>query len=379
MSYSYDKDLIKNELTLDQIAEIVSEFHGEPIKKGETLICKTICHNSFDNLNNASHKLYYYDNTHLFRCYTGCAEPTFDIFELTRKVLSREQPKPREDSEWNLPEAIDFIAKKFGFSPNEVDFDEEAQNHDDLKLFEKYDRIKNIDINTQEVELKEYEDNFLKNLPHPKIQPWIDEGISEEVMRDAEICYDPKNQGIVIPHRDINNRLIGIRERTLIQEQAELYGKYLPAKLGGKMYNHPLSFNVYNLNKSKKNISRFKKAFVFEGEKSCLLYRTYFGPENDISTAICGSSFIAYQAWLLINQGAEEIIVGLDKQFQDKGDKEFNKLVKNLKNIHKKYGQFAKISFLFDKENLLGYKDAPVDKGIDIFIELYKRRVNLYD
>ena len=370
--YSYDKDEIKQNLTIEQVEEVLTEFGGEPQRQREIIVSKTICHCG------QSHKLYYYPNTNLFKCYTDCAD-TFDIFELTRKVLSREQPKAREDSEWNLPEAIDFIARKFGFSPNEVNFDDQQQNRDDFKLFERYDRIKDINVNTQEVELKEYEDTFLKNLPRPKIQPWLDEGISQEVMDDAEICYDPKNQGIVIPHRDINNRLIGIRERTLIKEQAELYGKYLPAKFCGRMYNHPLSFNVYNLNKSKENIARFKKAFVFEGEKSTLLYRTYFGAENDISTAICGSSFIAYQAWLLINQGAEEIIIGLDKQFQEKGDKEFEKLTKNLKNIHKKYGQYAKISILFDKWDLLGYKDSPIDRGKNVFLELYKRRINLYD
>jgi hypothetical protein len=122
-----------------------------------------------------------------------------------------------------------------------------------------------------------------------------------------------------------------------------------------------------------------KKAFVFEGEKSCLLFRSYFGEENDLSVACCGSSFINYQAWLLINQGAEEIIICLDKQFKAIGDNEFEKLVKNLKNIHKKYGAYTNISYCFDKGELLGYKDSPIDKGKDIFLELYKRRVNLYN
>ena len=94
--------------------------------------------------------------------------------------------------------------------------------------------------------------------------------------------------------------------------------------------------------------------------------------------AICGSSFINYQAWLLIQQGAKEIIICLDKQFQETGDDEFKKLVKNLKGIHNKYGKYATISFAFDKDNLLGYKDSPIDKGKETFIELYKRRVNLY-
>lgn len=368
--YSYDKDEIKQNLTIEQVEEVLAEFGGEPQRQREIIVSKTICHCG------QSHKLYYYDNTHLFRCYTGCEEPTFDIFELTRKVLSREQPKAREDSEWNLPEAIDFIARKFGFSPNEVDFDDQQQNRDDFKLFERYDRIKDINVNTQEVELKEYEDAFLKNLPHPKIQPWLDEGISQEVMDDAEICYDPKNQGIVIPHRDINNRLIGIRERTLIQEQAELYGKYLPAKFCGRMYNHPLSFSVYNLNRSKKNIQNFKKAIIFESEKSCLKYRSYFGIENDISCAVCGSNFIKYQFWLVHSAGAEEIIIGFDRQYKNIGDEEYYKWVKKLKENAKKYSNYCDITFLFDTKNLLDYKDAPVDKGPEIFLQLFKERLD---
>ena len=381
MVYDYNKDEIKNSLSIDQVSEYIAELGGEPHEQNGILMCKTICHCG------QSHKLYYYPNTTLFKCYTDCAE-TFDIFELTRKVMSREQPKShtiqtREGSyistEWNLPEAIEKVAQYFHFAPNVKTSEDLLSNADDFKILEKYDRINSIDINTQEVTLKTYDGSFLKNLPHPKILPWLNEGISQKAMDDAGICYDPKNCGIVIPHYDINNNLIGIRERTLIQEQAEKYGKYMPAKIAGRMYNHPLSFNLYNLNKSKNNISRMRKAFVFEGEKSCLLYKTYFGPENDLSVACCGSSFIAYQAWLLIHQGAEEIIIALDRQYKELGDKEFQKLVKNLKQIHRKYGMYTKISYMFDKTGLLDYKSSPIDHGKETFLELYKNRVNLYN
>ena len=373
MNYDYDKNGLKESLSIDQVKDFVAELGGEPEQKGNVLYCKTICHGG------DSHKLYYYENTALFHCYTGCAESTFDIFELTRKVMSREHPKAREESNWNLPEAIDYVAKYFHFAPNQRVNDDLREIVEEEKIFDKYDRIKDININTQEVELKTYDGSFLKNFPRPKIQPWLREGISQEVMNKRGICYDPKNCGIIIPHYDINGNLIGIRERTLIEEQAENYGKYMPAKIAGKMYNHPLSFNLYNLNWSKDNIKKMKKAFVFEGEKSSLLFASYFGEQNDLSVAICGSSFINYQAWLLINLGVEEIIIGLDKQFKEPGDEEFKKLIRNLKNIYKKYGIFVTISFLFDKENLLGYKDSPIDRGKDVFLELYKRRVNLYE
>ena len=44
--------------------------------------------------------------------------------------------------------------------------------------------------------------------------------------------------------------MIGIRERTLIKDN-EITGKYKPAIINHKMYNHPLGFNLYNINNMK--------------------------------------------------------------------------------------------------------------------------------
>ena len=70
-------------------------------------------------------------------------------------------------------------------------------------------------------------------------------------------------------------------------------------------------------------------------------------------------------------------MVAFDKQFQEIGDKEWEKLTKNLYNIHDKYGRFVQISYMFDKEDRLDYKMAPIDAGPDIFMELYKERVTI--
>ena len=152
-------------------------------------------------------------------------------------------------------------------------------------------------------------------------------------MESRGICYDPISEGVVIPHYDINGNLVGIRERTLIKEN-EIYGKYRPAKINGKMYNHPLGFNLYNLNYSKQAITAFKKAIVFEGEKSCLKYATFFGKDSDISVACCGSNLINYQVKLLLSLGVKEIIIAFDKQFQEIGDKEWEKWVTKLKTLY---------------------------------------------
>ena len=367
MNYSYDKDKIKSEITIEQMRELLSDLGGEPQVQNDTIISRTICHCG------QSHKLYYWDNTHLFKCFTDCSE-TFDVFELVRKVKALEQ-----EGEYELPQAIEYVAQYFGYAPN-FNFQKEITLIDeDLKYLDNYNRIQNIELEVQKVELKTYDDSFLQHFPHPVITPWIEDGISQEVMEYYGICYDPLNCGIVIPHRNIEGALIGVRERTLIKENAEKYGKYLPMKLGKKMYNHPLSFNLYGLYQNQQHIKDFQKAVVLESEKGVMQYGTMFGQENNIAVAICGSSFINYQAWLLIQLGVKEIIVGLDRQYKELNDDEHKKLVRNLKNIHKKYGQFVTISYLFDTNELLGYKDSPTDKGPEVFMKLFKERKTIYN
>ena len=143
------------------------------------------------------------------------------------------------------------------------------------------------------------------------------------------------------------------------------------------MYNHPLRFNLYNLNNSKNNIKQIKKAIIWEGEKSCLLYASYFGKENDITVACCGSSLSDYQVQLLLSLGVEEIIIGFDKQFQEPGDKEWIKWTKKLKDLYIKYNKYCQISFLFDNKKLLGYKESPIDEGPEVFMQLFKERIFL--
>jgi hypothetical protein len=364
-----NKDLLKESLSLQQIYDLLSELHAEPVIKDNVIICKTICHHSLEGLNQASHKLYYYENSHLFKCYTYCDE-AFDIFELIQKIKKIEL-----NQEWSLYQTIIYVASFFGFLDSFIEEDAENTKLEDWNIFQKYDNQK-IDNKEKVIQLTTYNKDVLKFLPHPIILPWRIEGISSEVMKHKGICFNPVSQGIVIPHYNINNELIGIRERTLIKEEEEVKGKYRPSIINGKMYNHPLSFNLYNLNNSKKNIALFKKAIVFESEKSCLKYASFFGEDNDISVAVCGSNVINYQIKLLLDLGVQEIVIGLDRQYKEIGDDEYKRWVTKLKNISKKYRGYCNITFLFDVEHLLGYKDSPIDKGKDIFLKLFYTRLN---
>ena len=364
--YKYDKEELKKELTLEQVYDLLTELGAEPILKDNCIICKTICHNS--DLTNASHKLYYYSNTHLFHCYTECG--SMDIFSFIQHVF---KTRGEECSFYN---AISYIVNFFS-----LEFEENfSQKHTELQdwgLLSKYEANHNEINNKKEAtHLKIYDGTFLKNMPRPHIIPWEKEGIDYEITIQRGICYDPVNDGIIIPHYDINNQLVGIRERTLIKEQ-ELYGKYRPAVINGKMYNHPLGYNLYNLNNSKTQIAAVHKAIIYEGEKSCIKYASLFGPENDISVAVCGSNLINYQFNLLYNLGVNEIIIAFDRQYKELKDKEWGAWTKKLYQIHDRYGKYVQISYLFDTQHLLDYKDSPIDKGKDIFLELFNNRIQI--
>lgn len=132
--------------------------------------------------------------------------------------------------------------------------------------------------------------------------------------------------------------------------------------------------NLYNLNNSKENIKNSGTAIVFESEKSCLMMQSYYGKDNDISVAVCGSSLSAYHIKLLKSLSVREIIVALDRQFKEIGDDEFKRLKTKLIYLGKKYGNVVKLSVIFDKEMITSYKASPIDEGTEKFEHLLKER-----
>jgi len=364
----FDKDEIKNSLTLEQVEQFLAEHGGEPVKRIGTLVSRTICHNPADG--SGSYKLYYYENTHLFKCYTGCAETGgFDIFDLTRKIM-----KIQSNIDMTLYDAQIYIINFFSLDVV-YDFQKETDKNSDFQIFNKWRRTKHVDEQQKRIEFQKISPDVIKWLPQGHIGPWEREGINKVVMDAHWIRFDPYNYGVVIPHFDKDGNMIGIRERTLIKDNEDK-GKYRPAIINGKMYNHPLGFNLYNLNFSKDMIKYNKKAIVGEGEKFCLMFDSMF--DIDISVACCGSNLTSHQFKLLTDLGVEEIVIAFDKQFKEPGDEEWKKWTKKLTEIHRKYSGFVKISFMFDRDgNLLGYKDSPIDKGREVFGYLYENRITL--
>lgn len=364
---NYDKAKIREALSEQQIFDLLQDFGGNPERTPFGITSLTICHNPPGE---GSRKLYYYANTGLLRCFTQCGE-YFDIFQLVIKVA-----KIQWDKELDLNDAVRWVAQHFGIDGDTI-IDQEDEL-DDWKFFANYDRIQEVQLRSPSVVLKEYDKEILSRFNYDvKIVPWVKDGISQKVMKQAQIGYYPGADQITIPHFDKDGRFIGLRGRTLCAEEGERFGKYRPMKVNKILYNHPLGMNLYGLNWNKDHIKAIKKAIIVEGEKSVLQYASYFGWDNNICVACCGSSLSAQQVQLLLDLDVEEIVIGFDRQFEQIGDNEFKKLKENLTRIRNKYKNYVNVSFIFDKKMVTGYKASPLDEGPTKFLQLFKERIVL--
>lgn len=336
-------------LTDSRIIELVMSLGADRyMETDKEIIFPTICHNY--NASQASMKLYYYKRNKMFHCYTGDCESfnIFGLFERRYELLHKEYDF-YQDIVLKVVDGMDL------------------SSNDDDSFYEKYESPYTLNKNKTIVNLKKYNKTILgifsKDLPIE----WLNEGISEKVMKQFNICYYISQHKIVIPHYDIDGNLVGIRGRSLDEEDI-LVGKYMPLKINGVLYNHPLMFNLYGLNFNKEAIKKNKMAVITEGEKSVLLYGSYY--EDNICVATCGSSLHKYQIDLLTQNGAETIILAYDKEGKD--SKEKNLYYKKLIGICKKYSAFCKIGFIYDEKGLLKLKDSPLDRGKKVYEELLK-------
>ena len=320
--------------------------------EGKYIIFPTICHNT--DPSEASMKLYFYKNTKLFQCYTECG--TLSMFKFMKQYYESRSI----EYDW-VSDIYNIILDCSNFKPGE-EFVTPKYN----SLREKFGNIK------REVELPAYNegalDTFIKYYP----PEWLREGISKTTMDKFGICYSISQNKIIIPHRDVNGRLVGIRGRALNEWEIENIGKYMPVRLEQTWYKHPLSMNLYGLFENKENIKKQGVCYVFESEKSVLQFESFTGP--NCAVAVCGSQFNKYQLNILLKTCCpNEIVLCFDSEEIGEETKYFDKLWA----ICQKYKNYANFSFVYDRLGLLNLKDSPSDRGEETFKKLLNKRVRV--
>lgn len=226
------------------------------------------------------------------------------------------------------------------------------------------------------ITLKEYNSCALScftKFYHPL---WERDLIGREAMDKFNILFSLQQNKIIIPHYDIDGRLVGIRARAIEPEDIAI-GKYMPIRIGNNIYAHQLGFTLYGLNEHKEAIKKTKRAVIFESEKSVLLGETFYG-KYSTAVATCGSQLNRFQINLLVKKlGVTDIILAFDKEYTNLDDPKCKIYRQKLIDKCKKYAGLANFYYLFDEHNLLNEKDSPIDKGRDIYEKLVERKIRI--
>ena len=356
---------IKEGLTIDQIDSYLCNALGSNGFKTDnngSHIYQTVCHGG------DSYKLYYFLDSKMFYCFTHCNE-TFDIFELTQRAKHFT----------TFGQAYKYLCNFFNIEGRSGDWqEEEVELTDDwgiLNKFFDFEQAEKREREEREKKLAVIPENILEMYSSGQYpDAWLKDGISAEAMEAYNIRMDLGNQKVIIPHYNDEGELIGIRGRAFNPYEIENFGKYAPICIEKQWYNHELSKNLYGLNVVKENLHRIGKVCVAESEKACMQSYTMFG-ENNFTVATCGSSGLSStQINLLLKHGVKEVILAYDKEFLDGNEDMKKKYEEKLVRLTQPISTLFDVSYIFDDEGLLGYKDSPFDKGKEVLLRLMKTK-----
>lgn len=361
-----DKEQLMNLLTVEDITRLVVELGSLPPLNDNNghLIFNTICHNGAGH---GSRKLWFYPETKSFYCWSECHGLT--LFDLVMKVKGFV----------NFKDAFNFVCQFKGVSAyhdsGHRGFYKEEFVNEDLEFLNHHLETNII----QDVDLKIYDDSIL-DLFH-KCYPanWQQEGINEETAEKFDIRYCFSRNAAIIPYRDMNNNLIGIRQRNFNQLQVEAGRKYIPATIEKRNYSYPSSQVLYGLYENQEAIRKTKEVVLVEGEKSVMLYDSYYC-DRSVALGMGGSSFSLYQRELLLQLGVERVVICLDKDYRmemlkDKSSEDYKAymgLIRRLKKMIGLLAPYLQVAVVMCFDDRLGYKDSPLDRGKEVYESLLK-------
>lgn len=200
-------------------------------------------------------------------------------------------------------------------------------------------------------------DNYMERYEErlDKLQAWLDEGISMESLKRFSVKYDAFSDRLVYPIRNLAGKIVNIGGRALDPEWKEKgLRKYT------YFYGWGTMDTIYGIFDNLDEILKKREVILFEGCKSVLLADTW-GIKN--TGAILTSHLNPHQMKILARLGCR-VVFALDKEVRIREDHNIQK----LKN-------YVEVEYLWDREDLLDDKDAPVDKGAEVFKKLYEGRL----
>lgn len=190
-------------------------------------------------------------------------------------------------------------------------------------------------------------------------QEWIDEGIPEEELRKYEVRVDTSANRIVYPVYDANFHMIGVKGRTRFSNYKELHlMKYMNYyKIGSLDY-------FTGMKQAYDAIMESGSIIIVEGIKSVMKLDSW-GYHNVVSSET--SSINEKQVTLLIKMGIKDVTIAFDKDVQLYKIKEASNVLRKYTNVY----------VVIDTRGLLGDKESPPDRGLEVWKELYNGRIRI--
>ena len=370
------KEII-SKITEEQVLSVMKDLGVVPFRiKAKEIWFETICHGG------DSHKLCYFREGKDFYCYTNCGK--MSLF----KLVSNVKGIPFYKSVYYVAKYANVTTRKAGFRTEQFNLcsKEIAQ----IQAIQEYkNKKRNKDKKPfNPTPIPVLYTNIMNFFEEVYYLGWIREGITIESMEKFGIKWYEQRKHIIIPHLNYNGDLVGIRRRTLNEEEIE-YAKYMPETIENITYAHALGLNWYGLYQNKEAIQRSKTVIITEGEKSVLLSDSYFGKDS-IAIATCGFSVSNWQCDMLEKLGVQKIYLAFDKDFdslkfeddygnyinqKDKDFKEYLRYYNKILKTGEKLSGFAKVEVLWDRQNLLELKDSPFDKGKEVLGQMLKTAI----
>lgn len=327
-------------LEIDDIIKILSQLgHDAPPRKQKDgwAFRTSLCHKGIN------YNLIFYEHSKNFYCHSECKKK-YSIYDLIMLNLG-----------CSFNDALRLIIDYVGWG-NTISLTNKKES-EPWNFLQSYKKLK---VNYDNLENPVYPDSILNQFFMFPVKSWLSEGLSYEAQKFFEVGTSIEDERIIVPHRHWETgEIIGVMGRT-VHEDFKQQG--IPKWFPIYHFNHNL--NIHGLWQNKQAILEKQEVILTESEKSPILARS-MGINNVVD--ISGKTLSQQQVKILIKLGVR-VVLALDKDVT---------LEQNKAIVDKLKWHLPVFVIVSKNCNKLDTNDSPLDKGYEVFKELYDSRIRV--
>lgn len=302
-------------------------------------------------------KLWYYSDSQRFHCWV--CQFDADIFGMVQKI-----------SGCNFQQAVAYVCSILHINAEEIVQKDDVDNWQrDLRRW-----LPNAEAEPES--LTTYDPSVLrlfKPIPH---KSWLEDGVSKAAMHKFGIGWYGRNAQIAIPVHDPDGNLVGIHARNTRRAIVDAGRKYEPLRTLTQDYRFPTGRVCYGLYENQSAIKANHEVTMFEAPKSTLQMASMLG-DDAACVSLFGWNCNKLRRDMLLDLGIQRVNIALDRQYHETSGDEFGVYVRQVKKIANLFKPYCQVGIIWDKQDRLGYKDSPSDKGLEVWNKLYQERTIL--